>query len=193
MPDSNGSTEWRMPMRRWLALQLFKFKVTHKLGTQMAVADFLSPGEEVGYRPDSSPAWVWQWGRLQQRCRLAVFCEGERTCWWLNRGTCVWLMNKWFVFSEQLEVADGSQERESTVVCSVAQACLPFPFSPPNQWVMNCINTINCECLCPENIRKHTALALTATKFWQWSLQTSETANFFTPFMWRMHCISFRE
>ena len=48
-------------IRWYLALQPFNFKVIHRPGSQMVVADFLSrPGGEVGggvgHQPDGSPA-----------------------------------------------------------------------------------------------------------------------------------------
>ncbi len=59
MKDTNARiTRW------YLALQPFKFKVVHRPGVQMAVADFLSRngGGGVGCRPEGSPAWDGRWG-----------------------------------------------------------------------------------------------------------------------------------
>ncbi len=51
MKDTNARiTRW------YLALQPFKFKVVHRPGVQMAVADFLSRNGGGGCRPESSPA-----------------------------------------------------------------------------------------------------------------------------------------
>ncbi len=51
MKDTNARiTRW------YLALQPFKFKVVHRPGVQMAVADFLSRNGGGGFRPEGSPA-----------------------------------------------------------------------------------------------------------------------------------------
>ncbi len=51
MKDTNARiTHW------YLALQPFKFKMVHRPGLQMAVADFLSRNGGGGCRPDGSPA-----------------------------------------------------------------------------------------------------------------------------------------
>ncbi len=57
MKDTNARiTRW------YLALQPFKFKVIHRPGVQMAVADFLSRNGGGGCRPEGSPAWDGRWG-----------------------------------------------------------------------------------------------------------------------------------
>lgn len=115
-----------MQMTHWyLALQPFKLKMTHSLGSQMVVADFLSPGEGTELAAGGvccSRDVVW-WCFLNGRRG-----QGERVCWWVNRDTCMWLMNKCFVFSEQLQDDKGGEKKrgESTEVHSVVQACLPF-------------------------------------------------------------------
>ena len=79
MKDANARiTRW------YLALQPFNFRVAHRPGAQMVVADFLShPGRGgVGLRPDGSPACVGRWGYVEVGRRLA--CRGSmehRVCW----------------------------------------------------------------------------------------------------------------
>ena len=62
MKDANARiTRW------YLVLQPFHFRVAHRPGAQMVVADFLSRsgGGGVGLRPDGSPACVGRWGYVE--------------------------------------------------------------------------------------------------------------------------------
>ncbi len=65
---------------RWyLALQPFKFKVVHRPGVQMAVADFLSrnggrgAADRRAYRPETGGGGMWRGGRGK-----AERAKGER-------------------------------------------------------------------------------------------------------------------
>ncbi len=66
MKDTNARiTHW------YLALQPFKFKMVHRPGLQMAVADFLSRNGGGGCRPDGSPPesggrGMWRGGVVQR-------------------------------------------------------------------------------------------------------------------------------
>ncbi len=96
MKDTNARiTRW------YLALQPFKFKVIHRPGTQMIVADFLSRngggGGAAGRR--DFPAWVGRWGYVARGAWFSEVCSGRRTqetavSKWVKckmRNTCVWL------------------------------------------------------------------------------------------------------
>ncbi len=95
MKDTNARiTRW------YLALQPFKFKVIHRPGTQMIVADFLSRnGGGGGCRPEGFPAWVGRWGYVARGAWFSEVCSGRRTqetavSKWVKckmRNSCVWL------------------------------------------------------------------------------------------------------
>ncbi len=74
MKDTNARiTCW------YLALQPFKFKVIHRPGTQMTVADFLSRnGGGGGCSPEGFPAWVGRWGYVARGRGSAKSAAGER-------------------------------------------------------------------------------------------------------------------
>ncbi len=58
MKDTNARiTRW------YLALQPFKFKVVHRPGVQMAVADFLSRNGGRAHRPETGGGGMWRGGR----------------------------------------------------------------------------------------------------------------------------------
>ncbi len=94
MKDTNARiTRW------YLALQPFKFKVIHRPGTQMTVADFLSRNGGGGCRPGGFPAWVGRWGYVARGAWFSEVCSGRKTqetavSKWVKckmRITCVWL------------------------------------------------------------------------------------------------------
>ncbi len=78
-----------------------QFKVIHRLGTQMTVADFLSRngGGGGGCRLEGFPAWVGRWGYVARRAWFSEVCSGRKTqetavSKWVKckmRNTCVWL------------------------------------------------------------------------------------------------------
>ncbi len=95
MKDTNARiTRW------YLALQPFKFKVIHRPGTQMTVADFLFRNwGGGGCRPEGFPAWVGRWGYVAGGAWFSEVCSRRKTqetavSKWVKckiRNTCVWL------------------------------------------------------------------------------------------------------
>ncbi len=70
MKDTNARiTRW------YLALQPFKFKVIHRPGTQMTVADFLSRNGG----PEDFLAWVGRWGYVARGAWFSEVCSGRKT------------------------------------------------------------------------------------------------------------------
>ncbi len=82
---------------RWyLALQPFKFKVVHRPGMQMAVADFLSRnGGAAGRRaprPETGGGGMWRGGRgkaIHGNGRVDSEMSGEMEGKWMMINTCV--------------------------------------------------------------------------------------------------------
>ncbi len=91
MKDTNARiTRW------YLALQPFKFKVIHRPGVQMAVADFLSwngggglqAGELTGLR--RAVGGMWRGKAERARGRAGSETSGESVGNWIMINTCIW-------------------------------------------------------------------------------------------------------
>ncbi len=118
MKDTNARiTRW------YLALQPFKFKVIHRPGAQMAVADFLSRNGGGGAgrrapRPESGGGGMWRGGAW-----FSGVCSGREH--WETSGekvgqvqmmiTCIWL--QWLAGRDRLRDAGELHRQRETETC----------------------------------------------------------------------------